>query len=342
MSALSSLMAFSINKDLQDLESDQNNSKFLFDGIVLQGQSTVIFSPPNSGKTLFLINQLHKAHFNNALNGLEVFYINADDSRTGLIEKTKLLNEINVHMLAPGYNKFEIQKFQSMVRKIISDNESHKVCFILDTIKKFSDTMDKKMMREFGILLSEFVSTGGTLIGLGHTNKNRSTNGELVYSGTTDLIEDCNCIYMLDVLNKHSLDESTEEKTLRLYNTKLRGDNLLELNFKYTKKVGSSYKDLVNSFVFISNEEFQAQEEERKSQESYRDFINNYNDAYKLIISFLSNKKNAEKGELRQHLQDNTDYGRDKCSSIISFLEEKLIRYELGGKTKRQKMYSLI
>ncbi|EHH1281173.1 hypothetical protein J7G19_002088, partial [Vibrio parahaemolyticus] len=338
MSALSSLMAFSINKDLQDLESDQNNSKFLFDGIVLQGQSTVIFSPPNSGKTLFLINQLHKAHFNNALNGLEVFYINADDSRTGLIEKTKLLNEINVHMLAPGYNKFEIQKFQSMVRKIISDNESHKVCFILDTIKKFSDTMDKKMMREFGILLSEFVSTGGTLIGLGHTNKNRSTNGELVYSGTTDLIEDCNCIYMLDVLNKHSLDESTEEKTLRLYNTKLRGDNLLELNFKYTKKVGSSYKDLVNSFVFISNEEFQAQEEERKSQESYRDFINNYNDAYKLIISFLSNKKNAEKGELRQHLQDNTDYGRDKCSSIISFLEEKLIRYELGGKTKRQKM----
>ncbi|MGL1163574.1 hypothetical protein ACSTKZ_08345 [Vibrio parahaemolyticus] len=342
MSALSSLMAFSINKDLQDLESDQNNSKFLFDGIVLQGQSTVIFSPPNSGKTLFLINQLYKAHFNNALNGLEVFYINADDSRTGLIEKTKLLNEINVHMLAPGYNKFEIQKFQSMVRKIISDNESHKVCFILDTIKKFSDTMDKKMMREFGILLSEFVSTGGTLIGLGHTNKNRSTNGELVYSGTTDLIEDCNCIYMLDVLNKHSLDESTEEKTLRLYNTKLRGDNLLELNFKYTKKVGSSYKDLVNSFVFISNEEFQAQEEERKSQESYRDFINNYNDAYKLIISFLSNKKNAEKGELRQHLQDNTDYGRDKCSTIISFLEEKLIRYELGGKTKRQKMYSLI
>ncbi|ELI5409179.1 hypothetical protein RRJ79_000491 [Vibrio parahaemolyticus] len=342
MSALSSLMAFSINKDLQDLESDQNNSKFLFDGIVLQGQSTVIFSPPNSGKTLFLINQLHKAYFNNALNGLEVFYINADDTRTGLIEKTKLLNEINVHMLAPGYNKFEIQKFQSIVRKIISDNESHKVCFILDTIKKFSDTMDKKMMREFGILLSEFVSTGGTLIGLGHTNKNRSTNGELVYSGTTDLIEDCNCIYMLDVLNKHSLDESTEEKTLRLYNTKLRGDNLLELNFKYTKKVGSSYQDLVNSFVFISNEEFQAQEEERKSQESYRDFINNYNDAYELIISFLSKKKSAEKGELRQHLQDNTDYGRDKCSSIISFFEEKLIRYELGGKTKRQKMYSLI
>ncbi len=298
MSALSSLMAFSINKDLQDLESDQNNSKFLFDGIVLQGQSTVIFSPPNSGKTLFLINQLHKAHFNNALNGLEVFYINTDDTRTGLIEKTKLLNEINVHMLAPGYNKFEIQKFQSIVRKIISDNESHKVCFILDTIKKFSDTMDKKMMREFGILLSEFVSRGGTLIGLGHTNKNRSTNGELVYSGTTDLIEDCNCIYMLDVLNKHSLDESTEEKTLRLYNTKLRGDNLLELNFKYTKKVGSSYQDLVNSFVFISNEEFQAQEEERKSQESYRDFINNYNDAYELIISFLSKKKVLKKVNL--------------------------------------------
>ncbi|MGF1745551.1 hypothetical protein L4B77_11710, partial [Vibrio minamisatsumaniensis] len=100
MSALSSLMAFSINKDIQELESSQEDSKFVFDGIVLQGQSTVIFSPPNSGKTLFLINQLHKAYFNNTLNGLEVFYINADDSRAGLIEKTKLLNEINVHMLA--------------------------------------------------------------------------------------------------------------------------------------------------------------------------------------------------------------------------------------------------
>ncbi|HIF9329557.1 TPA: hypothetical protein ACX6RL_001826 [Photobacterium damselae] len=342
MSALVSLMNFSINNNLEELEAAQQDEKFLFDGIALKGQSTVIFAPPNSGKTLFLINQLHKAYFNNSLDDLKVFYINADDSRTGLIEKTRLLKEINVHMLAPAYNNFEVKKFQSMVKQIIANNESHQICFILDTIKKFSDTMDKKMMREFGILLSEFVSTGGTIIGLGHTNKNRATNGELIYSGTSDLIEDCNCIYMLDVINKHSIDELTEEKTLRLYNTKLRGDNLLELNFKYSKRVGSTYKDLVNSFTFISNEEFQEQEEKRKSIEEYNDFIDAHSDAHKHIISYLTNKKSAEKSELRMHLQDNTGYGRDKCSNIISFFEEKLIKYELGGKTKRQKMYSLI
>ncbi|ENK0806563.1 hypothetical protein ACTQ7D_001213 [Vibrio fluvialis] len=342
MSALSNLIKYAINNDIDELEKAQINEKFIFDGIALCGQSTVIFSPPNSGKTLFLINQLHKAYFNGNLNELEVFYINADDSRTGLIEKTRLLNTIGVHMLAPGYNSFELSEFQSTVKKIINNSESHKTCFILDTIKKFADTMDKKMMREFGILLSEFVSTGGTLIGLGHTNKHRSNNGELIYSGTTDLIEDCNCIYMLDVLNKNSVNDLTEEKTLKLYNTKLRGDNLLELNFKYTKKSGASYKELVDSFVFISNEEFQEQEEKRKTNESYDSFVKQYSDAHGHIISFLSDKKESEKGELRQYLQDNTEYGRDKCSNIISFFEEKLIRYELGGKTKRQKIYSLI
>ncbi|MGI2786354.1 hypothetical protein [Vibrio fluvialis] len=252
MSALSNLIKYAINNDIDELEKAQINERFIFDGIALCGQSTVIFSPPNSGKTLFLINQLHKAYFNGNLNELEVFYINADDSRTGLIEKTRLLNTIGVHMLAPGYNSFELSEFQSTVKKIINNNESHKTCFILDTIKKFADTMDKKMMREFGILLSEFVSTGGTLIGLGHTNKHRSNNGELIYSGTTDLIEDCNCIYMLDVLNKNSVNDLTEEKTLKLYNTKLRGDNLLELNFKYTKNLEHLIKSwLIHLYLFL-------------------------------------------------------------------------------------------
>lgn len=342
MSAILNLKNYSINDRIEELEEINSSSKYIIDGIALAGQSTIIFAPPNSGKTLFVVNQLHKAFYTGALDGIEIFYLNADDSRSGLIEKAKLLKDINIHMLSPGYNNFELTMFKTLVKQIINDGESDKTCFILDTVKKFTDTMDKKMMREFGILLSTFVSSGGTLIGLGHTNKHRSNSGDLIYSGTTDLIEDCNCIYMLDVVSKSNTNESTETKTLKLYNQKLRGDNLLELNFKYTKRSGDTYKELVDSIEYISNEDFQRQEEERKAREEHSLFATEYRDAVENIVSFLSIKEKVEKGELRQHLQHNTNYGRDKCSKIIDFLDGKIIKSELGGKTNRQKLYSII
>ncbi|TOB30391.1 hypothetical protein CGK08_23560, partial [Vibrio parahaemolyticus] len=77
----------------------------------------------------------------------------------------------------------------------------------------------------------DFVMKGGTFIGLGHTNKNRDGDNKLVYSGTSDLIEDVDCIYMMDIKYDNTDENGTQTKHIQLINQKLRGNNALELTF---------------------------------------------------------------------------------------------------------------
>ena len=54
---------------------------------------------------------------------------------------------------------------------------------ILDTLKKFTDLMNKKASSEFGKLARTFVGAGGTIIALAHTNKNKDEEGKGVTGG---------------------------------------------------------------------------------------------------------------------------------------------------------------
>lgn len=138
-----------------------------------------------------------KAQEQGNFDNMRVFYINADDSRKGLIDKASILSSAGVETLCPGYNGFKNQEFLNMIRRLNSEGKSSNVAFVLDTVKKFTDLMDKKMTRQFGIAIGEFIAHGGTFIGLANTNKHRDESKKLVYSGTTDLLEDVNCTLYL-------------------------------------------------------------------------------------------------------------------------------------------------
>ncbi len=163
---LSMLNSFSINNDLDKIKQDAAESSFIFDRLVLKGQSNILFAPPNAGKTLLIINQLKQAHTTGLLDGLSVFYVNADDSQSGIIEKTEILAAIGVHTLVPGYNHFKSHSLLGILDGLAADDDAKNVVLIVDTLKKFADTMDKKNMRNFGIKVSEFILKGGTFIGL--------------------------------------------------------------------------------------------------------------------------------------------------------------------------------
>lgn len=338
---LTLLNQYSINDSLEQIKKEASESIFIFDRLVLKGQSNVLFAPPNSGKTLLIINQLKHAYINERLNGLSVFYVNADDSQNGIIEKTDILSPIGLHTLVPGYNGFKPHSLLHILDGLVADDEAKNVVLIVDTLKKFADTMDKKIMRNFGIKVSEFILKGGTFIGLGHTNKNRDMNNNLVYSGTSDLVEDVDCIYMMDIEDVKTSADGVQTKYIKLTNQKVRGNNALELTFSYRKSENMSYGDMVDSVCNIDGETYQKEKVLRTEEEHYSNYLNKYRDAVSLITKVL-NTTEMDKTELRDYLIQHTNYGRDKCIEIIDKLSGKLIDFKLGGKTGRKKVYFLI
>ena len=338
---LALLTAFSINEDLAQIKQDAAESSFIFDRLVLKGQSNILFAPPNAGKTLLIINQLKQAHSAGHLNGLSVFYVNADDSQNGIIEKTEILASIGVQTLVPGYNNFKSHSLLGVLDGLAEEDDAINVVLIVDTLKKFADTMDKKNMRNFGIKVSEFILKGGTFLGLGHTNKNRDMNNNLVYSGTSDLIEDVDCIYMMDIDEEKTDNSGLQTKYIKLTNQKLRGNNALELNYVYEKSEQMPYIDMVNSVYNVDSETYVEEKALRAKENNYISFINQHKDAISLITELL-NTSETDKTELRDHVFNHTDYGRDKCIEIIDRLSGKLIDFKMGGKTGRKKVYFLI
>lgn len=340
MKIIDTLLSYSLNSKIEELKLELDEESYVLDKVALFGQATVLFGPPNSGKTLYTINQLKHTFDNGLLNDRYIFYINADDSKSGIAHKGEILSQINVQQLAPGYEGFNLSDFFTAIKHVIKEDIANKVVFIVDTIKKFVDTMDKARMREFGILIRQFTSKGGTFIGLGHTNKNKDINGNLVYSGTSDLMEDMDCTYMLEVVEDH-ISNGIETKTLKLTRGKKRGDNIAEIVGIYRQQEDQSYEELVDSFEFPQLEDYQKKKQERDLIEKEKSYINEYNDAYNLIQKELINCTMSKK-ELVESIMKNTKYGRDKSSEIIDFLTGKIISYELSGKTKKQKPYKLI
>jgi hypothetical protein len=325
---------FALNPILEQLKKSRQEERFLFDDLVLVGQSTVFYAPPNTGKTLFIIHQLLQAHRQGQLDNLDVYFINADDSQNALIEKMEILKHTNIQTIVPGYHGFKAEMALPLMEGTIMAGTAAKTVIILDTVKKFADQMDKRNMTQFGRVLGEFVGAGGTVIALSHTNKNRDTSGKLVVAGTSDLLEDCNCSYVLDNQNSEILQCGGKSSTVVFENRKIRGNNSLELIFKYQFLKNSTYEQLVNSVnrvdVCAAHSELAKCTEEQKRNE----FLAHYDNVAQSIIQTLTGQE-LPKTDLIKTCCEKTNVGRDTCRTVINYLIGNEIDRRMGGKTNR-------
>ncbi len=237
-----SFSQFSLNGNSAVMREKMLNDTFVLDNIAILGQATVIYAKPNTGKTLLVMKMLIESIKAGRVKGDDVYYINADDTYKGLVTKLEIAEQYGFHMIAPSHGGFETKNFQSYMRKLIDDNAAHGKVLILDTVKKFTDLMDKKQATNFMKLGREFISSGGTLIMMAHTNKNRDTDGKVVFAGTSDVVDDCDCAYILDEVTKTDF-----KKQVLFENFKSRGDVARELAFTYSITEKQSYKDLIDS-----------------------------------------------------------------------------------------------
>lgn len=89
-----------------------------------------------------------------------------------------------------------------------------------------------------------FSLKGGTFVALSHVNKNRSANGKLIYSGTSDIVDDFDCAYVLDIVEQ----DDSSQKLVEFSNHKSRGGGVASsVAYSYSLESGLSYNELLLS-----------------------------------------------------------------------------------------------
>lgn len=247
--SLFDLTQFSLNGSSTEMESRMLEDKFVLGKMAILGQATAFYAKPNAGKTLMTLWLLIDAIERDEISGKNVFYINADDNHKGLVHKLKLAEKHGFNMLAPSYNGFESNIFLPMLNAIIKQGTASGTVIILDTLKKFTDVMDKKIGTEFGKVIRAFVSNGGTVIMLAHTNKHRDSDNKVIFSGTSDIVDDIDCAYTLDITNEDAFN-----KTVTFENFKSRGDVITKVSYSYGITEGQNYYDLLDSVEEVDKE----------------------------------------------------------------------------------------
>lgn len=255
------LAAFSLSGQSKMMRSKMLTDKFIMSRIAILGQSTAIYASHNVGKTVFTLWMIRDAVQNRGVHGADIFYINADDTFRGLVEKNEFAEEHGFHMLAPGHNGFKADQLEGYIKQMIASGTAAGKVLVLDTVKKFTDLMNKRAASSFSEIVRQFVSHGGTVIMLAHVNKHRNAEQQVVYSGTTDLVDDADCAYTLDVVT-----EEGRWRTVKFENFKARGDVAREVVYKYDFSDGTPYFDRLNSIAEVGGEERKAAEKRRQQQ----------------------------------------------------------------------------
>lgn len=245
-----SLDQFALNGQAAEMEARMLDDVHILGRMAILGQSTVFYSSPNVGKTLLTIWLMIEAIRSGRVNGDDVFYINADDNHKGLTYKLKLAERHGFKMLAPGYSGFQADMLAHVLNQLIETNSANGKVLLLDTVKKFVDIMRKSRASQFGESVRQFVAHGGTVVMLAHVNKHRGEDGKVIYSGTSDLVDDADCAYTLDVLS-----EDHDTRTVKFENFKSRGDVQHEAVYEYNYASGTSYQDRLDSVRSVTDTE---------------------------------------------------------------------------------------
>jgi hypothetical protein len=85
---------------------------------------------------------------------------------------------------------------------------------------------------------------------LAHVNKHNDADGNVIYAGTTDIVDDADCCYTLQII-----EETAADKVIEFTNFKDRGDVAKKALFTYSNVEGIKYGDLLESVIELDDQE---------------------------------------------------------------------------------------
>lgn len=240
----SPLVAFSLRGQAAKFEQRATDAKPLLGQLCHTGQVTVLFAPPNAGKTLITLKLVIDAVASDRINPANIYYINADDSSSGFAAKMRLMDDLGVHTLAPGFKGLKSENLITVLHDVATQGKARGTLIIIDTVKKFVSLMDKSKASAFSEACRQVAVNGGAILGLAHTTKNPNPNGKLRYAGTTDMVDDCDAAY---VMTPREGEVCKGEKVVLFDNIKRRGNNAQRVAYAYAGEGDISYEERLAS-----------------------------------------------------------------------------------------------
>ena len=321
------LERYSVTHQIEELKAMAQNAKPALEPIALQGQATVVYAPPNTGKTLLTLHMLIQSIRKGHLQAKQVYYLNCDDSTDGLLLKAQIARQHDFRMLSPGYAGFELQEFKNLMVQMAAKGTAKGTVLILDTLKKFVNVMDKVEGSAFGSLCRGFCLKGGTIIALGHPNKHKSTDGTSIPGGTTDVIDDFDCAWVLDLQKSGN----PHKRVVTFRNRKRRGGVVDSATFSYAPHL--PYLEMLSSV---------RREDEFNDEDLVDKTDSPTNPAQHLIDSIASVIRegiNPQKA-IVESVALKTRSGTGKIKKVLEQYED--VYWKFGKKDRGAKHYSLI
>jgi len=162
------------------------DSKPLWHDTIFHQKSHIWIAPPNGGKTTIataaareLVNQ-----------GFEVLYINLDAGAADLKYYQAAASRDGYSLVAPLLEGSSESDCVGLIEALTQADDLSGVVVFMDTLKKFADVISKHESKRLYQKIRAITVRGGTVIALGHTNKHKDSDGQLIYEGTGDLKSD--------------------------------------------------------------------------------------------------------------------------------------------------------
>ena len=329
--SLSALRGMSSTGKSEEMKKRMLDDVFVIKDMAIRGQMTVFAAPPNAGKTLFTLAGLIDSVVAGRVDGDRIFYVNADDHGKGAVEKTEIVEPYKIEMLIPNENGFKSKALFPIMREAIQDGEARGTVIVLDTLKKFTDLMDKKASSEFTNLAREFCGAGGTLILLIHCNKRREKDGSLLVAGTSDITDDSDCVYVFDPVG-----ESDGVHTVECEMRKCRGDVAATVSFHFKRAKGQSYKELLGSVKILNDFQLECARE----TQSVRHRLEENSRVIEAIIRRIKSNYGMgiqdAKNDLIKHISTTVNLGQKKVRKVLECHEGE--DYEKGFRWRSVKV----
>ena len=333
-SPLNALLATAANGDSLKMKQQMSADKFVLKDLAILGQWTVFYAGPNTGKTLLTLWMLREAILAGQIAGIDVFYSNCDDTYKGGVEKLEIAEQIGYNMLLPNVRGFKPDTLLTTMKAMAVHNEASGKVIILDTLKKFTDLMDKRVSSQFGDIARSFVSAGGSLICLAHVNKHKNTDGKSVYTGTADIRDDADCVYTIEHIGSTKGFCSTTH-TVEFDCNKSRGDVADKAAFQYTKEKGAGYHALIDSVKRVSSDVAESAQQAAQADEEHKIDA----DAIEQIKCAITNGETT-KTKIETFVVSTSDVSHRRTRSVLNKYEGRLWSIEKGS--SNASLYSLI
>lgn len=324
MSALDRLKNLSTTLRIEEMEKNLDNDCYVFDGVALAGQITLLYAQPNTGKTLLFMYFLITAFKAGVIRPEDVFYINADDDYKGLLTKTRVAKEYGFQMISPAEAGMQSKEIVQMLINMAEAGEAKGKIIILDTVKKFVNLMSKQDQSSFHNSLRILIAKNSSVIMAGHANKYPNAEGNLVYEGTSDTMNDVDCVYSINRMSPLDADEIIIE----FRNEKNRGDVVKKVSYKYDNSEGVHWLDRLKSVSQLDSSEARSFRVEKIKQ----DKINSYESEVLFMRAILEGGQLNQSEITKKHKEcqkdesDNlhalaTEFSRNNLTSALKQLD---------------------